>query len=239
MALLLRSGALFAFGFEPISRDFEPSGPESVQTFRLENEGDKNIAIRLRILTRDMDEYGKETYGPADGKFLVYPSQVVLKPKAVQSVKVQWKGEAEPEREACFRILAEQVPVNFADDTASGSRIQILFRYLGAIYVLPKGAEPDIVLESNRPATGPSGEKGLELVFLNKGRAHAILGNLSVILSAGNPSEAVTLTVPDRMLKGITGENVLPEKRRRFFLAVPEPFSHDDTRVSFRFDPIR
>ena len=238
--LLLGSGAAFAFTLTPIVRDFTPSGPGTVQSFRLENEGSENVALRIRILTREMDEYGKEKLLPAEGLFLIYPPQVVLKPRSFQTLKVQWRGPAAVDTELSYRLLVEQMPVNFDDQTTPGGRIRIMFRYLGALYVVPPRPRPDVTLESSSPLVNDKGEKGRELVFRNSGNAHVLLGDLEISLRAADaPADSPPLVVSGDELKGINGENILAGRRRRYFLPLPEEYLRGDARISFTFTPIR
>ena len=230
--LALGAGAASAFSFEPIVQDFAPSGQGSVQTFRVTNTGAERIAVRIQLAGRVPDIDGKELMPAVTGLFAVYPERVVLEPGAVQAVRVQWKGPAKPEVEQCFRILAEQLPVDFGTEQKKETgAIKVLFRYVGAIYVVPAGAKPDVVLETARAAVDATGRRGLELVFANRGTAHTILDNLE-------------LTIGDRVfgpteLPGISGENVLPGLKRRFFLSLDSELPQGDIHVAFRFDPLR
>jgi fimbrial chaperone protein len=230
----------YSFSFEPISRDFAPSGPGSIQSFKLVNDDAEQIAVRIRILHREADEWGKERLTPADDLFTVYPSQIVVKPKSVQAVRIQWKGGADFDTERCFRILVEQLPVNFSDRRdAAGGNIRIMFRYLGALYILPPGAEPDIVLEAALPAEDAKGSTMLELAFRNRGKAHAILGELSLSLSDPAMPAAEPLKLDSSRLAGISGENILPGRLRRFVLPVPEGYWKSGLNVVFAFEPVR
>ena len=237
--LLLGSGAAFAFTLKPIKQDFTPSGPGATQSFQLENDGNENVALRIRIFVREMDEYGKEELLPAEGLFPIYPPQIVLKPKSSQILKIQWRGPSRLDTELAYRLLVEQMPVNFEEQTAPGGRIRILLRYMGALYIVPPRLRPDVVLDSFSPSINDKGEKGLELVFHNRGNAHAILGDLELSLKTGGGSDEEALVMKSEELKGINGENVLVGKRRRFFLALPEKYAQDDTRIAFTFKPLR
>lgn len=230
---------LYGFSFEPITRDFSPAGKDSIRTFRLVNSGNDTVVVRIRILTRSMDESGTETNEPAERLFVVYPPRAVLAPHSVQAVKVQWKGPADLPAERCFRILVEQLPVSFGEERTQGSNIKVMFRYLGALYILPQGAKPNVILESYRPAVDSKGRKGLELLFSNRGKAHALLNELeiSVTRKAGRPP-AREVFGPEK-LDGINGENLLPGVQRRFFIPLPQEFLEDDLDVAFRFETVR
>lgn len=244
-ALLLAVAAapLGAFSFSPIAQDFAPAGPGSVQSFRLENEGAEPVAVRISMLTRQADETGKETNAPADSLFVVYPSRAVLAPNSAQAVRVQWKGPAELDAEQCFRILVEQLPVDFGGQEKQKGSIRVLFRYLGAVYIVPKAARPDVVLQSSETVLDAAGKRGLALVLANRGTAHVILGELSVTVAAGDGADSQRVVFGPQELAGLAGENLLPRSSRRHILALPEGFapgaSKDDLRVSFTFEPIR
>src|SRR5580765_7183801 len=81
-----------AFKLVPIQMEFEPAGRGANQSFRLENDSSNTVPVQISMLTRQMDLDGMETNAPAEDDFLVYPPQVLLKPKQVQTVRVKWLG---------------------------------------------------------------------------------------------------------------------------------------------------
>ncbi len=237
--LVLIGSPASAFSFEPITQEFTPSGSGSVQTFRLVNEAADSVAVRISMLSRQTDADGRETNEPADALFVVYPSRAVLGPGSTQAVRVQWKGQSTSKVELCYRILVEQLPVDFSAQGKQKGGIRVLFRYLGAVYIVPPGAKPDVVLESARPATDAAGRPGLALVFANRGAAHAILNELSLTVASGGTNGPEQMTFGPQELAGISGENLLPQTQRRFFLPLPDRPSVEGLDVSFTFDAIR
>lgn len=236
----LAASPVFAFTFSPISQDFSPTGAGSIQSFRLENEGPDPIAVRISMLTRDLDADCREVNAPADSLFVVYPSRAVLRAGSVQAIRVQWKGPTDLTTEKCYRILVEQLPVDFGSQEKQKGSIRVLFRYLGAMYIVPPGARPDVVLESAMPAADADGRTGLLLVLANRGTAHAILSELTVTVTSGAASGAAQKrSFGPEELAGISGENLLPGTARRHFLALPEDFPRDDINVAFSFEAVR
>jgi fimbrial chaperone protein len=231
------AGQLSGFGFEPITQDFDPSGPGSVQTFTVTNPSTTTLAVRITALSRGMDIEGTETLLPAGQLFLVYPSRVVLTAESTQAVKIQWQGAQNISVEQSYRILVEQVPVDSVDKENPGGSIKVLFRYLGAIYIVPKDAQPNISIESVLPSVNAAGSRGLELVFINKGTSHAILDKLVIIVS--EKSGSLKKEFSGEVLNGISGENMLAGLSRRFFLPLPDAFQGEDVDVQFHFTPIR
>lgn len=236
--LLLSAVTAFAFNFEPITQDFTSSGPDTIRNFTLHNDRDENVAVRIQVFSRGMDQNGEEELVPADKLFLVYPSQIVLRPHTNQTLKVQWRGPSVVDVEQSYRILVEQMAVNFAEDLWRGSNIRIMFRYLGSLYVVPPQADHEVVLESYKPASNDKGAKGLELVFHNKGKSHVILGDISITMKGEDLSEEPLILSPEDLAE-INNQNLLAQNRRRFFLPLPDKYARDSTRISFNFDPIR
>ncbi len=233
------ASALSAFTFEPITKEFAPSGKDSIRTFRLVNGGSDTIMIRIRILTREIDVDGQEKNDPADSLFAVYPARVVLGPRSVQAVKVQWKGPSDFQVERCFRILAEQLPVASKEELKQGANIRVMFRYLGAIYIVPKGAKPDVIVESTRLVTDSAGKRGLEILFGNHGNAHTLLNDLQITVSRPQGGAAASKVYGPDELAGINGENLLPGLKRRTVVLLPQELQGDNLDVAFRFESVR
>jgi fimbrial chaperone protein len=58
---------------------FVPSLKQNAQTFTIKNAGKEEMAVRIRIMTRSIDEKGEEVRADAGDLFTVYPSQAILK----------------------------------------------------------------------------------------------------------------------------------------------------------------
>lgn len=230
LACLAVVPAAQAFKLSPIKVEFAPSGRGANQAFLVENEGDQTIAVQVSMLTRGMDLHGAEQNAPADDDFIVYPSQILLRPKQVQTLRVQWVGDPQPEQELAYRILAEQMPIDVTRDQPTGAKINFIIRYLGAIYIVPNGARPDVVIDSVEMNRREEGERQLALTFHNRGSAHTILHDLELTLRAGGRTARFG---PDD-LKGIAGENLLAKTKRRF--VIPWPAELPDDAVSATFD---
>ncbi|HDQ14681.1 MAG TPA: molecular chaperone [Sediminispirochaeta sp.] len=235
-ALLLFSPVyIWSFSFEPISRTFSPEGRGAIQTFRLTNDGDDYIAVRLRMYSREMDIDGNETREAVPELFTIYPNQVVLKPRSVQTVRIKWNGAADMDREQCYRLLVEQLPVDFAQNSQETSGLKIMFRYLGSIYVSPPGTEAEIVVEE-ASVVETKGAKELEIIFSNRGTRHAILNGLILDLQVEGSGSMDTHRLQGKELEGVIGENILPGSRRHFSIPLPDDFPGDDVRVDFQYE---
>ena len=149
--LLLIQGGLAAFTFSPISQEFTEGGKNSSHVFTITNDSpSERIAVKVSIFKRLVNEEGRESLEPCPGDFLIYPVQSILNPGDSRSVRIKWQGGTVGKREKAYRIIAEQLPVDFREDElhSDGAGIRFTFRYEGSLYVLSPGAEPDIQLLS-------------------------------------------------------------------------------------------
>jgi len=216
LAVVLMVGAVAqaaAFTFTPMSVSISPSGSQSVVTFRVTNDSAQQTAVSIKVMTRQIDEQGVETNLAADKDFLVFPARVVLKPNSFQSIKIQYRGSQAISTELAYRVIAEQLPVDFSKSEASG--VNILLRYVAALYVTPKNTEPRIAFLS---AIGVSkdGGRGLSVTIKNEGNKHALLFNplLRIRPNSGSPYTDLS----GDPVKEIEGQNILALSTRSFFV---------------------
>jgi fimbrial chaperone protein len=221
--LILLQANIFPFSFEPISMELSPSGRGATGSFILKNKSDDFVAIRISMYERSIDIDGKETRVPADHLFTIYPSNIVLKPDSLQSLRVKWTGESTLESERSFRIIVEQLPVDFGSDDSPSSGLQIMFRYIGSIYITPQSAAPELAIEEKLIDS----DRRLQLVIHNRGSKHLILGDLHLIISENRNGTVNEIVIPPEDLTGIDGEIMLSGSRRRFFVNLPAEIKGD------------
>jgi len=234
LVFLLLPSLLYAFSFEPISAVFSPSGREATKSFLLKNETDEFTALRISLFERSVDINGKETRIPADHLFLVYPSRIVLPPESVQTLRVKWQGDSTVSAERAFRILVEQVPVEFENQESRTSGLQIMFRYLGSIYITPKDAFFRLEVENTKILRTPEGAAKLEFTVANTGTRHVILEDLRLEIGYDSQNGRKILELFPEELKGIAEENILAGARRRFLLELPPGVTGDSADVQIR-----
>lgn len=235
--LILTAVPLWAFRFQPISADLAPRGPEAVHTFVAENTGSDPIALRVRMFTRESRLDGREVNRDAADKFVVFPQQMVLRPGQVQAIRIQWRGPEQIDREQAFRIVAEQLPVEFESRQTQGGAINIMFRYRGAVYILPENPRHQVAIRSITPIIQDS-KPAAELIFENSGNAHTILNDLSLTISAqDNPDSTISFTPEE--LPGIAGENLLAGALRRVVLPLPDHLAGRGLSAEFSFTAVR
>jgi len=233
LCLLAVTDEALAFQFAPFRVKFDPTGPGASQLFTVKNNTDQSATVQIRATTREVDENGVEKNEDAEKDFTIYPPQVILKPHAQRSVRIQWMGDANLKDEKAYRIIAEQLPVNLDKDAPHHSAVKFLVDYRAAAFVTPSGLAPDLKMESS-DATTVGGKKMLDLVFNNAGTQHLLLRNLTLELK-DDKGHSVTLK-GDKALKHIDGEGILAGHKRRFTLPWPKDLTGSLQTVDFTFD---
>ena len=224
-----------AFQISPITQDFTPSGRGASQSFQVVNDRDEQVTVTVAIATREVDVDGQELTKPT-GEFTVFPTEVVVPPHGTQIVRAKWVGDAAPKSELAYRLIAEEVPMKTRRDTP-GASIFMTVRYVGALYVVPKGAKPDVKVLSAQRIAGADGKPKLELILENKGSAHTILDNPSLTITAGTVTKKLDAVALDGKLPQ---ENVLSQQKRRFVVAWPEGLPSEGVlKASLAYSPQR
>jgi fimbrial chaperone protein len=232
----MATGAM-AFQFSPIVMDFAPAGADSVKTFRVTNPGEEAIAVQVSVVRRSMSLHGKDITQDASEEFLVYPSQMILKPGQQQAVRVQWLGDAEIDVERAYRIIAEQLPVDLVQGEKRQGQLSIMFRYVGSLYVVPRMVRPDVRVESVRIVKQEDGSCGVMIVLYNRGNAHVLLHDLAVTLTPKDAAGGYELGPNE--LAGMSGENMLAQHRRRFTIDCPEGLTSGEIDATIQFEEVR
>ncbi len=208
-----------AFELTPMTQTFEPAGRNINRTFEVKNDSDEGVAVTLTIKARTLDATGAETLRDTKD-FAIFPTQIMLKSKAAQVVRVQWQGDAFLSSEQSYRIIAEEVPLKAAAVYPSGSvmAIKLVLRFGGTIYVASPLARADVVIASAKAVKTPKGEL-LDIVLENRGTRHAIIDQPSVNLTSGEMTGVVSSAAVD---KALAGENILAGSSRSISLPWPE-----------------
>lgn len=202
-----------AFSFVPMSVSMPPSGSGSVVSFKVTNDSSQSIAVVISVMTRSMDQDGKETNGPTGKEFTVFPTRVVVQPNSFQTVKIQYRGTPSLSREACYRVIAEQVPIDFSKQETSG--VKVLFRYIAALYVTPPKVLAKIEVESAVGAE-KDGVKGIAVVLKNSGTRHALMSEAT--LKIQETASSLPLSLTGQAVQAFEGQNILPLTTRAFFV---------------------
>ena len=224
-----------AFKISPMIAEMAPAGPRARLNYLVESDSPVSTAIQIGVVRREQAEDGTEYLPNADDEFLVFPAQFVLQPNEKQIVQVQWLGQVYPERELAYRIVAEQLPVDLNAPADGKNNMQLLVRYLTAVYIVPSGihsnAAADLVVDPAEADSDAHGQRTMDILVSNRGPTHIQLRNVQLTIRSVDGDKTVTL--PSRRLpSSMLGENILAGSIRSFRIPWPPELSVGPITVS-------
>lgn len=183
---------------------------------------------------RRIEPDGTEIQGKESELFTIFPRQMLLDPDEQRSVRVRWNGSADIDTEQAFRIIAEQLPVDFGtDQPAEGASIRLTYRYEGTVYIVPPNARPEIRVRSTSTVID-GGRRFLRFEIENAGTRHALLHGLKLSLRSQEQGE-VRLVLEEDDLQGIAGENMLARSVRVFTVPAPGTLWNGDVFADLEY----
>lgn len=190
-----------AFRLDPMSATIELKDGQTHFNFVLQNETTKPVPVQITVFARDVKETGEDVLSETS-EISIFPDQIIIPPEEKRSVKVIYNGNAKNLKiEKAFRFIAEQLPVDLKKNKKEqAAGIKMLLKYLAALYVNPEGTETNVACEVS----------GTDLICQNSGTKHLITVFKSLELQSG----PTTVEFSKDELKKISGENILPGKRR-------------------------
>lgn len=197
---------LFSFNFNPMSQAIELGEKQKSAQFFIENDSNEKMAIELSVKERKMDESGLETL-PATSEITVFPPQMIIPPKEKRTIRVNWVGGKDLVEEKAFRVIAEQLPLKVDEKTKKKSGIQMLMKYMAALYVTPKDAESKVKILSIKKDANT-----LLVTLENEGNKHQVLSKPTIHFGKTKK------TIDSAELIGLTGENILARSKRTFVI---------------------
>ncbi|EQC46249.1 fimbria/pilus periplasmic chaperone [Bacteriovorax sp. Seq25_V] len=228
LILSLLSLNLFAFNLTPLSQSITLGKNSNTVIYQVLNKNKEPIAIEASLKIRKMGRDGKEELPDVEeGLFLIYPTQIILKPGEKRGIKIQYLGNNNLKNELSYRLLVEQLPVDFKKKTKTG--VKLLLRYLGALYVTKDEFKPVLQVKSMKMV-------GTDLVIeiANTGSLHQVLKNLE--LTFFDTSVKKIVLTKDR-LPSFNGENILAQSTRVFTISNLTEFKiNQKSKVELSYD---
>lgn len=253
-AAVCLSSPAFPARVTPMSVDLAPLGRGSTTRIEFTNTEDRELPIEIRMYRGIISESGELQLEPADDKFLAFPPQVVLPPKAQQIFRVQYLPDAPLSKSEIYYAAISQVPVKLDPNV---SKIQLVMRFNVLVNVVPDGAKPEPVVSWAKPAVrtaarelapdappvadnpaeaqpAPTEQKGIEIRVENKGDKYFAAGRTEWTIAgttvAGLPfSRSYT---PSEIGSEIGMGVVPPEGARIFFVALDKVLADGSVNVT-------
>lgn len=208
-----------AYDLKPMVVQLKPSGAGSAATGIITNTHEVPIAIEIHAYRREQQPDGADKLLPEDKDLIVTPPQMVLEPKASQSFRMQWVGDPRPDHELSFRIVSEQLPIQFRKITRNDrtADITMKYRYEMALYVQPEGVRPQARLTSVDIVKDADGTRHLDLHIRSEGKMRAILDKPVVELAFNGKQ----IKLEGDAVKDLAGLNILSGSERIVRIAAP------------------
>lgn len=244
--LLLFGLTVSAFGwtFAPMVAEIELGAGQPRLTYTINNDNATPIAVQISVVTREISIDGEETRSPADD-VIVYPSQLVVAGGESRTVIVEWTGSS-TDVELAYRVVAEQVPVDFGNNSEARARIRMNLRFVTSLYVRPPGVAPGprvveaaitnlpegVIIGGRNGSSTASGEAYGMVLLENRGGSRVDLSEVTYRVAWPRGSEA-PLELEPASTSAPVGV-LLPGDRRRIYVALPRAYAalNDGTSLS-------
>lgn len=203
--------AVYAFQFSPLEQTFGSSGVDTQKTYTIVNDSDEDIAVRISVLERDMDEFGNEVRSETpSSEFLLTPSHVIVLARSAYVVRVRYRGPSVVTSEKAYRLVAEQIPYSTGASQENSSMFTFLYVYVTSLYVSPSREQVSVGVEGVKARIDDEGNQVMDVTIRNSGNVHQILSGAKLVVT---DSQGVSMTLSgSEELSGIDSMNILAKK---------------------------
>ncbi|MCH9620780.1 MAG: hypothetical protein S4CHLAM20_01840 [Chlamydiia bacterium] len=166
---------VFTLSISPVDLEIDFNKGQGYYT--LINDANSQKVIAISTKTRSMDIDGKNIMD-ATKDLIVYPKQVVLKPKEKRLIRVIWKAKKPIAHEKAYRIIfAEQnINVDFGEEDLGKDerRAGLSFgvRFEGTVYIQPKKVAKSKIEVTSFDRKKIEGEDYFVITLENTGSKH-------------------------------------------------------------------
>jgi fimbrial chaperone protein len=200
----------------PLSSVLDLNNTKSMIITVFNSESDKSVAIKVSMLSWQLDENGQDIRKPTKD-LLIFPEQFVLAASSRRSIRVAYSGPQAPSVERSYRVIVQELPVDLAGSNQVQSGVTVVTSYATAFYVQPSSALSELALEQASVDT-----KKLYFTLNNRGNAHTHLREANIVMIQ---DERRFIIDQPNDLNGIINENMLAGNKRNFSLTWPESIS--------------
>jgi fimbrial chaperone protein len=234
--IILFTEARAHFEFTPIISTLSTTGKGSHTIAQVINRSDESVAIAIKATGRTLLESGVEER-PETNDVVVFPNQFLLAPKETKLVKISWQGPNKVESEQAYRVIVEELPVDFSASSSNKSSVRIMVNYVGALYVSSGPIASDLKLEN--VAISNNDKKHISFLFNNSGSAHTILKAPQIEITASGkgdlPEKKVVLE--KAQIELIEGKNILAKSKLRVDVPMPKSLNgYDHFEWNFKYE---
>jgi len=228
LIILFLTAITNAYTFGPSVVSLNSSGNSSSYLYSIINQDDRIIPIDISIYKFSKDINGNPIQGEeVHDEFVIYPAQFILKKGEERSIQVRWVGKQDIDIEQSYMILCKEIalPEKKNDEVGFSASVNVLMNYAGRIYVKPKVASSDIVIESIGAPLNDNSIQELEIICINNGNLHGKLTNASFLIRQGARKEDSGINKPivltTKELPSMSS-SILAKSKKRFSIIWPD-----------------
>lgn len=206
--LMLSISKSYGFKLSPMSVELSDRGKKATKSFRVINTGKKKVKVEAEVLTRKIDLNNKETREDTSD-FKLFPPMLEVDPGKSRVIRISYIGQ-KVDSEKAYRLVVRQIP-DPQKKKEEGAQIDFLFEYVASVYITPKGAKPDIVVEKSLKVSDQ-----IEINFKNRGDKHVLLRRYKIELKQDKLKSIVNFQ--SKRYEKIGSQNILAGLTRKLIL---------------------
>jgi fimbrial chaperone protein len=162
----LFTSSAWAWSVSPMSQEIK----QKQRTFQIKINnlnGKTPVALRLKAMARDTDEWGKDKLSNTND-LLVFPRRMMVPAGKKMVARISVRKTNQTPNEKAYRLIVDQIPVK----AQAGERgVKVLTRYLTSIYLTPRKSQ----VQDFKITMANINEQGVEITAINKGNFHKVL----------------------------------------------------------------
>ncbi|MEJ2228764.1 MAG: fimbria/pilus periplasmic chaperone [Alphaproteobacteria bacterium] len=222
---------VLAMSVTPVAIDMTTSGRKARGQITIVNDGTKQLPVEILVKRLELDENGNKTTTPANDDFYVTPVQTLIDPGATQTIRLQWKGNAQIPSSQHYAFLVNQVPVTMPKGQ---SGVQVVFNFETIVNIAPPGGKASIQLLETDIGKDSKGITRPAVRVKNPGNSYAKLSDATIKLSSGSWSKTLT---PGYLRQSMGMGLLQAGKTRRILLPVDVPRGVRQITASIEYKP--
>ena len=240
-----------AMNVSPMAVELTTTGSKSSARIQVLNVNPQALPFEVKVYRLDFGPDGKSVETPADGDFIVFPPQGLIKTNQRQVVRIQWIGGALDSSRG-YHVAINQLPVPLdptkINKTKRAFDVQVVYHMKVLATVAPPGSKPIVFVENvhpimiaQRPALGMKQANsvpvpGIAVTVRNTGKRYAMLAGVKWLIqgkSLDNKPLKILLSV--QQVGEILGAGYVPalDGRRTFEVPTGVRFANAPITVKF------
>jgi fimbrial chaperone protein len=212
------------FTIDPAVLVLNVSAGETNGMVELENIGKEPRAVEFTIFERVLDLDGEldRNAKVKSNDFIIYPSEIILKPGEKASVQLRYAKKERLAVDKAYLLFSKEVliPIGEDDEEEINIKVPVLVSYY-TIVALETGKEGKLSFVSSKAL----GNNMVELIAENTGSGRFLVENIAIKTSTD-------------IIKSFTGKknSVMPGQRRRFTFKYMRPLTSKEVKFIYAPD---